>query len=214
LLEEVPAALLRVCQSGDGLAPGQLKHEIGFLAGRIRQGLEQAGLVVSSETRWLISLSSWGLFGAIVVMGSAKIYVGIERGKPVLFLLCMVVAAIVLGWLMARSRHRTLAGQHRLDESRRELQQFKKRLQSEPSWGMADAATSAALGVAVLGVASASQQSLLDPSAAQLLERSERAAQSWSTGCGSGCGGGGGGGGVGVGGGGDGGGGCGGCGGD
>jgi uncharacterized protein (TIGR04222 family) len=217
-LDDVPLTLMHACQSGDGLLPGKIRSELKFSVQRIKNQLELLGLVPSSLARFSTLLSSFVVFGSIVGLGIAKIVIGLERGKPVEFLIVLVVVAAILGIVLATSRRINALGREQLEDSRRELASSKPNKKDESSMGnhLFDQVSLATLSVAVLGLTAVGGQDFVDPNSKSLLQRAEASAGAGSSGCGSaGCGGGssgGDGGGCGGGGGGCGGGGCGGCG--
>jgi uncharacterized protein (TIGR04222 family) len=209
-LDDVPAMLLRACQSGSGLLPGAIRKEVAFTAQRLRNNLELMGLVSNPATRFWTAGTSTMIFGSIILLGVSKLFVGLERDKPVGFLIILLLTALVLGILLGITKHVTAAGQQRLVDSRCELGQIKPADSLNPNAQQhhVDATSMAAMSMAVLGLSATGSQFMLDPESKRLLDRAERSAATSGSGCGAtGCGGDGGGGGGG------GGGGCGGCGG-
>jgi uncharacterized protein (TIGR04222 family) len=211
LLPEVPATLLRACQSGAGLKPGAIRKEISFAAERLRDNLEQLGLVHSSVTRFGTAGTSALVFGSLLVLGMSKLLVGLERDKPVGFLILMLVAALLLAILMGCTKHLNSAGQKRLEETRNELGKETPMKSPNPRSDspLMDPSSVAVMSIAVLGLSATGSTFFLDADSRRLLDQAQKSAATSGTGCGAtGCGGGDGGGG----GGGCGGGGCGGCG--
>lgn len=210
-MDDVPATLLRACQSGTGLLPGAIRNEIKFSTERIRSNLEQMGLVPSFAARFWTAGASLMVFGSINLLGLSKLMVGLERDKPVGFLMLLLVATLVLGVLLALSKHLNAAGRRRLDDAQTELgrvppAESQGKSDVQPSF---DASSMMVMSIAVMGLSATGSQYLVDSDSRSLLERAEKSANGSGSGCGaSGCGGGDGGGGGGCGGGG-----CGGCGG-
>jgi uncharacterized protein (TIGR04222 family) len=155
----------------------------------------------ASAARWMPTL----LMVTVVTIGVVKIVVGIDRNKPVAFLVVLTISAAIIAWLFARRITRTLRGNRLLARLRAEHLRLKnpKELVAQPVelWP---------LGLGLFGLAALSAA---PESAASLYRWMYPRGASVGSGCAGthGCGGGGGGG---CGGGGGGcGGGCGGCGG-
>lgn len=131
------------------------------------------------------------LLAGMLLLGGAKIAVGVMRGKPVEFLLVeVIVVGVVLAFMMARPR-RSLAGEKFLKKLEREHPTLKNGNFTGPEAGLA---------VALFGIAGCKMAEL------EGLHHAVRSATSADGGCGGGGGDGGGCGGGGCGG-------CGGCGG-
>jgi uncharacterized protein (TIGR04222 family) len=73
-------------------------------ADKIRQRLEDLGLVVADGAAWTARLSSVVPIGALIVLGLMKIQVGMSRNRPVSFLviLCILSALIAVAFLAVR----------------------------------------------------------------------------------------------------------------
>lgn len=164
----------------------------------VREGLVRRGLAPSdAQLQWLRAAAAT-VFGALLVFGLVRVELGIERGRPVgflLFLLAVTVAAGLVAWF--QRPHATPAGRRALEECHdRHSRAARAPLPGEMALAFA------LLGPAVLaGTAFADYREVISP----------RGTDSGSSGCGGGGDGGGssdsGGGGS------DGGSGCGGCGG-
>jgi uncharacterized protein (TIGR04222 family) len=175
---------------------------------RIRASLEERGLLVAEGQRWLALLLPASLYVGLALFGLGKIVVGLERHKPVAFLIILVsltaVAALVrLCWPVHRSR--------RGDDLLRRLRLRNEALRTTLEHSTLSASgDDVALGVALFGTGIL-LGGPLDAVARTIRPPAASAGGGWGAGCGngggSGCGGGGGGGCGG------GGGGCGGCGG-
>jgi uncharacterized protein (TIGR04222 family) len=169
--------------------------------------LTDQGLLETAESasaaRWAPAL----IMAAVVAIGVIKIIIGIDRLKPVEFLVVLSIVGAVFVWLFARRLPRTFRGERLLARLRAEHMRLK-----DPQQLVAEPVEAWPLGLGLFGLAALS---MAPDSTATLYRWMHPRGAVGSTGCsgihGGGCGGGGGGG---CGGGGGGcGGGCGGCGG-
>ncbi len=83
------------------------------------------GLVVGPAQRWGAQLLPWGLALAPAVMGASKIVVGVTRGRPVLYLVLLVVLSVFVAMAMFR---RPVFRTRRGDKALRRLQKKYKAL--------------------------------------------------------------------------------------
>jgi uncharacterized protein (TIGR04222 family) len=176
-----------------GLAITDLPRVVASFAKRTKQALEDRGLVSSGLARLLPAAPML----LVLLLGIAKVCVGVNRDRPVGFLVVLAIVATVAAVLLAKPPLLTNHGQRVLRRWKSEHASLRK-IGAE-----ADALDPATLmlAVALFGIASSSTPQLNELRAA--VGPGNR-----SSGCGSSCGG------SGCGGGGGGCGGCGGCGGD
>ena len=89
----------------------------------LRERLERHGLIFDTAAAWRIQLGSLLFPGAVLLLGIAKIAVGISRDRPVLYLvlLCLLLAvyviALLLRWPQATQRVDALLKQARRQHS-------------------------------------------------------------------------------------------------
>ncbi len=119
--------------------------------------LSGAGLLVPRPMRTLIALLSFGLLFAVIMLGVAKIFVGIDRNKPVGFLIFACIFCFIVACVMAMNTPRlTIAGKAALDD-------WKKRHvppKSPVAAGIPD--TGLLMGVALFGPALLAGTALAD----------------------------------------------------
>ena len=176
------------------------------LAEKLRRNLESSGLMLSSGQRSQIQLITAAPLVLMMVIGVAKVFIGLERERPVAFLvIALVMSLIVMCLVLSMIARRTPAGEAAWKQMTKPAMAPRLK-ESEPA--LPEAGYLASMAVALAGtsaLAGAGYEPLY-----QTVHRPQAASSSGcgSSGCGaSGCGGGGGDGG------GDGGSGCGGCGG-
>jgi uncharacterized protein (TIGR04222 family) len=176
------------------------------LAEKLRRNLESSGLMLSSGQRSQIQLITAAPLVLMMVIGVAKVFIGLERERPVAFLvIALVMSLIVMCVVLSKIARRTPAGEAAWKQMAKPAMAPRLK-ESEPA--LPEAGYLASMAVALAGtsaLAGAGYEPLY-----QTVHRPQAASSSGcgSSGCGaSGCGGGGGDGG------GDGGSGCGGCGG-
>lgn len=178
------------------------------LAEKLRRNLESAGLMLSRGQRSQVQLITAAPLVLMMLIGVAKVFIGLERERPVAFLvIALVVSLIVLCVVLSKVARRTPAGEAAWKRMAKPAMAPRLK-ESEPA--LPEAGYLAAMAVAVAGTHA------LAGAGYEPLYQTVHRPKDWSSGgCGSsgcgasGCGGGGGG----DSGGGDGGGGCGGCGG-
>ena len=208
-LSPVPFAIYRAAQSAGGVASGRLQKEIAFECQRIRGQLIQRGFIKSWGDRIWEVWPGYAAFGVLIAAGFFRMGLGVLRGKPVGYLMMLIVATVVITAVLTLTRLMTSAGKRALKDSVAEVKKYQAKQAQNPvptvSKEAADPAF-ASWAFAVLGLAAV--QNTLAPDITDLIKKPELA----DGGSGSGCGGTGGDGGSGCGGGGCGGG-CGGCGG-
>jgi len=87
---------------------------------RLRDVLRARGLLLTESQRWRVGLASALPFALLTLLGLAKISIGIDRGRPVGFLLLLtVLVAITAVVLLVRRPERTRAGDSLLAELNR-----------------------------------------------------------------------------------------------
>jgi uncharacterized protein (TIGR04222 family) len=146
----------------------------------LRQTLEQRGLILSKPRAFCAGLIGVILLGPVALLGAEKIHIGLERGRPVGFLIVpVIVAAIAMVIGMRRRPTRSRSGDALLAEMRRKM----ARLTRAPT------EDELPLALALVGTAV-----LVGTSYAALGAPSRQAGADGGSGCGSNsCGGGGGG---------------------
>ncbi|MCA9127749.1 MAG: TIGR04222 domain-containing membrane protein [Planctomycetales bacterium] len=89
---------------------------------QMKQKLEDVGFIHGSSTRMLVSGVTVMLLAPIIVLGAAKLYVGVSRGKPVGFLVIgEIVAILCLFALVKTAPLVTSAGKRYLQSMRSRL---------------------------------------------------------------------------------------------
>lgn len=97
--------------AGEGQALEQAGTRVAAATGTLHGKLTDSNLILSSSARLLARLVPAGLLLALLVFGILKVQVGVERKKPVTFLvlLCIGTGIGVVIWLL-KSLHRTRKG--------------------------------------------------------------------------------------------------------
>ncbi|TWT30966.1 hypothetical protein KOR34_43390 [Posidoniimonas corsicana] len=202
--DELEQRIVAACGENNGARYGELLERGKPAAEKVQHRLEAWGLLVPSQgvhsCRWAPALLMAGLF----LFGCVKVYVGLQRDKPIGFLVALLFLTFFITIWFVSKPHRTVAGTQMLRALKRERRELrkKKNLKHSP-----DEALATAWAVALFGVAPCAYGDLLLLPTACKFPDGPTASGSGSGGCGGGDSGGGGCGGGGCGGG------CGGCGG-
>jgi uncharacterized protein (TIGR04222 family) len=190
-------AVVESLRKAPGLTMTDLHHELQVPGEQLEQSLRQQGLLTSNASYALAPrFFSFLIMAMVAGFGLAKVNVGLSRGKPVGFLIAMlVVVCITAIWFFVRPRVTSGA--------RRWLRQQKQEHAGLKDTAGADLRSpeNIAIGTALFGVAALAGSQFLPLKTAWQANRGQFGSSGCGTaGCGgSGCGGGGG---------------CGGCGGD
>ncbi|HEX8322834.1 MAG TPA: TIGR04222 domain-containing membrane protein [Tepidisphaeraceae bacterium] len=96
--------------AGEPVACRTLHATLAGQNGLIRQTLQTQSLVVRDESVWLYRMAATLLFVCLIGLGIAKITVGLERNRPVLFLAVMTLAAVGIMIVLLRTVPRLTRG--------------------------------------------------------------------------------------------------------
>ncbi|XZE19776.1 TIGR04222 domain-containing membrane protein [Pirellulaceae bacterium SH449] len=214
-LAPVSRAILRAAQMGEGVKPSQILNVIQYECKKIKEELIDMGVLRSASQRLGAVWPGIVAFGGVIILGISKLVVGILRGKPVGYLLLLLILSIVLAIVLNYTSRMTKRGVLAMEKGVRSGgQERPSEMERSPSGtANSDFALMAlhpiAIGFAAGGFNSISGNEFVDLTTLKMT-RDLRSSASGADGAmtGGGCGGGDGGGG----GGGCGGGGCGGCG--
>lgn len=196
--------VIRALDQPSSLTLSEVHNEMQESGEKLEESLRQRGLLTGNASYALAPrLFSSLLMVVVAIVGVAKVSVGISRGKPVEFLILMLIVPCILAmWFLLRPRL-TASARRWLRQQQSELSDLRSDRGEESR-----SPEQVALGTALFGVAALMGTQLMPLRTAWQGNRIEPGSSGCAT---AGCGGNGGG----VGGcGGDGGGGCGGCGGD
>ena len=168
----------------------------------LKEDLSIKGLLLTQPQRFAVQLVAGLPVLVLIALGIAKIFVGLSRDKPVLFLLFLLIACVVFLVLrLTKVRRRTKAGETMWQQLQSQEKEVKQRLATSQS---DDAATMIPLAVALMGTSAMASASADFRTYEKAMTMANSGGTNSSGGCGAGCGSGCGGGGCG---------GCGGCGG-
>jgi len=152
-------------------------------AARIAAKLEQAGLLVNRASNFAALALPTAVLGAVLTLGVIKLLVGLNRGKPIGFLVLLIAATAMTMIFFGRKPWRTQQGDNVLSKLRKENKKLKKAPESEAQllmqWSLYDASA-----MLLAGGAAASLYEWIKP-------KTSGNGSSWG-GCGTACGGGGG----------------------
>ncbi|MCU0710672.1 MAG: TIGR04222 domain-containing membrane protein [Pirellula sp.] len=235
-LEAIPNALFRASQMGYGVRADRAADVIRYECEKIKQSLLDQGVLQTFEQRVGLTWPGLLAFAAVLLLGSAKLVVGLSRGKPVEYLLLLLFLATALAMILNYTTQLTRVGRLAMEKEISKIRDARTNLQTQPDksspqslmddlllYGMHPLA----IGIAAEGFSQAYSDDVMDVNTRKLAERMHPqqpplGGDPVSSGCGGGDGGtsgagaadgGSGDGASGCGGGGCGGGGCGGCGG-
>lgn len=201
---ELEQRIVAACGVSNGARYGELLSRGKSAAEKIQHRLEAWGLVVPSDG---LHASRWGpllVMFTLMVFGCVKVYVGLQREKPVGFLIGLLVATFILSIWFATKPHRTVAGSQMLRALRRDRRELRSKANVKKA---EDDVEATAWAAGLFGLSSCAYGDLLLFQTACNYPDGPPTSGGGSSGCGSGGDGGGGCGGGGCGGG------CGGCGG-
>ncbi|HMO27140.1 MAG TPA: TIGR04222 domain-containing membrane protein [Tepidisphaeraceae bacterium] len=86
----------------EGASRTKLYQSCGSVLRRIEHDLSAEGYLTPPETHRSLVLLTWAIFGIVLLIGVIKLFVGVDRGKPVGYLIGLLVLTFVFGWLMSR----------------------------------------------------------------------------------------------------------------
>jgi uncharacterized protein (TIGR04222 family) len=196
-MHRIERAVYELARSRGSVSSDTIRSRVEPSALEIGRRLKGAGLIVTDDVNLTAVWRSLMILMLVVVLGVVKMVVGLERGRPVGFLLLACLGSGVAGLaVFGRPLHRTRRGDLALDYLR-----TKYGLRNHPE-AAPDTGVALAIGVALWGPSALIGEQFAKLRAA--LRSASESGSGWSS-CGSSCGGGCGGGGCG--------GGCGGCGG-
>lgn len=179
----------------------ELQESLALKTEAIQERLQSAGYLLDKSQVWTTRLLSSLPFVCLLVLGIAKVVVGLNRGRPVEFLAMICFVVVMVMAIVMATVGRSLAGSQMLRSMKSKYADLKSKLTGPDFTG-----PQVALGAALFGAVALDDTAFADLKSAW--QAKAGGASGSSSGCGgSGCGGGG------CGGGGCGGGGCGGCGG-
>lgn len=103
--------IFSLVHSGQGISIPTLQRMASGPAYRLRSRLVEEGFVLSESAAQVARFTPFLVMAASLLMGAVKIYLGVAREKPVLYLVVMcVVAAVVSCALFLRPIHRSRRG--------------------------------------------------------------------------------------------------------
>jgi uncharacterized protein (TIGR04222 family) len=108
-----------------------IREQVGAHTERLREKLERQGLLVGGEHLFAIRAQPALLYGLILLLGLAKLGVGISRGRPVGFLLFFVLVGSLGLWVFLRRPHRSQRGDATLVALKDEHQPLRTAVSSE-----------------------------------------------------------------------------------
>jgi uncharacterized protein (TIGR04222 family) len=191
---ELEQRIVVACNEQIGCRFGKVLEHAKPAAEKIRYRLEAWGLMVPSEGVPACCWMPAALMVSGMLVGIAKLFVGVQRGKPVGFLVLLLIAfGLVTIWFMKRPL-RTRTGDAELKRLRRTRPDL--RLAHKRAKGDANRATDVALAAAMFGLGAVAYGELSALPEAWKYRNGPPVGSdgSSSSGCGtSGCGGGGGG---------------------
>lgn len=187
------SAVAQSLMRSTGLTMTDLHHELQGQGSELEESLRRKGLLTGNASYALAARAySFLIMLAVAAVGAAKVSVGYSRGKPVGFLIALLVIAAVLAiWCLIRTRQTGTV--------RRWLrQQQRERAGLKEAVGAAfRSPESVAIGTALFGAAALSGDQLLPLKTTWQANRTELGSSGCGTagcggsGCGGGCGGGG-----------------------
>lgn len=200
-MDPIPNALYRAMQMGDGLRADRASSTIAYECDKIKQGLEETGVVQSLDQRIANVWPGILAFAAVFFLGLAKLVVGVSRDKPVGFLVLLLILSVAIAVILNYTPRITRLGKWAIEnESKRmrtaQLETRHAREESQNS--LADnmqlyAFHPLAIGFAAGGFSGLHGSDALDMNTRKLTERMQSAGGSGGdagvSGCGSGDGG-------------------------
>lgn len=118
----------------------------------LEEGLRRRGMLMNEEVAARYKQYPMFLyFGAMLGLGLAKLTVGLSRGRPVVFLVMLLLLATVLGfWVLGGKPRRTRRGDKALAKLRADNAALRTTAKADGAWG-AMSSGSVALSVALFG---------------------------------------------------------------
>jgi uncharacterized protein (TIGR04222 family) len=96
----------------------QFQTTIMPIVDRVQERLQKLGYCPSEEQMMSFRMNLLTYIGVLLAFGSIKVVVGIERGRPVEFLIFLLFVTTFVGVLLARRPMRTQAGKDALESYR------------------------------------------------------------------------------------------------
>lgn len=196
-MEPIPNALYRATQMGEGMKAERATEAIRYECEKIKQSLIELGVLQTFEQRIGLTWPGILAFSAVLVLGGAKFVVGVSRGKPVGYLLLMILLAVALAVIFNYSTQLTRAGKLALEKEIRKI----RAAQSNPQSDSGNTASSSfanemllysmhplAIGFAAGGFGGMYGDEMLDANTRKLTERMHANGTTGGDATGGGCG--------------------------
>jgi uncharacterized protein (TIGR04222 family) len=180
--------------AGEGETISQVRADASTVVDKLRKRLQEDGLILADERATVIRFFSGLLLALVTLLGLAKIVVGLERGRPVGFLVALTFVSLGVAIVFFTKRPlRSRRGDQVLARLQEQNAALRSAAGSRPEQLAAEDLV-LALGLFGMGIIAtgpvADVRTAVQPSPGS-------GGGGWVTGCGSGCGGGCGGGGCG-----------------
>lgn len=188
-LHPIEQGILDRTQRSQGLEIGRVRDSMAFTIEGVAESLKSRGLIVDDIRAQAAKTSAFAIAMVAPLIGAVKILIGMDRGKPVLFLILMTLVTLIGALVLLFLRpHRTRYGDAVLADYRRRTRSI-----SVSSGGQS--ADGLMMGVAVFGIAGlagtpyASLQKSLQPPSGSSSCGGGSSGCGGGGGCGGGCGG-------------------------
>lgn len=131
-LEAIPNALYRASQMGDGVRADRAINVIRYECDKIKQSLLDQGILQTFEQRIGATWPGLLAFAAVLLLGIAKMVVGLSRGKPVEYLLLLLLLATALAMILNYTTQLTRVGRQALEKEISKIRDARTNLQTQP----------------------------------------------------------------------------------
>jgi len=137
------AIVLAVSQASEGATIAEARKAATSAVDEVEHRLMEGGLVPRPESSLGVRLLPLAIMGLVVLCGGIKIAIGLERNKPVEFLVIMTVATGIVSLFLLKKPQRTRKGDAVLDTLKRDHAALETTARSSPDqlspadWSMA-----------------------------------------------------------------------------